>query len=76
MVYVCLMTDHAHFFIVFLPMSTRVECMGCDLNYRFATYDEAVWIQQTDGFAPDGPLLFNDNGVIVVPYNFSLFQEA
>lgn len=67
---------HVHMFIVFIPMSNRVECMGCDLDYRFATRTEAMFIQDTDMFYEGGPLLFNGNGVIIVPNNFSLFQEA
>lgn len=69
------MAECLHVLNLTLP-SKEVWCRDCDLDYRLATYDEAVFIQQTNGFAPDGPLILNENGVIVVPYNFSLFQEA
>lgn len=67
--------QHIHILNLTLPTG-EVWCRDCDIALRLATYDEAVWIQQTDGYAPDGPLLLNDNGVIVVPQTYSLYQEA
>lgn len=55
--------------------STTVVCEGCDLDLRLATYDEAVFVQQTDGWAPDGPMVGPTN-VVVVPADFSLWPEA
>ena len=53
----------------------KMVCDGCDIDLRCATSDEAVFVKATDTFAPDGPMVWN-NGVIVVPANFSIFQEA
>lgn len=57
-----------------VPLTTRVECEGCDIRLRLATYDEAVMIQDED-LRDDGPLHFR-TGIIVVPVDFSLYQEA
>lgn len=64
--------EHIHT-LVRAPLSTLVSCEGCDIALRLATYDEAVYIDLTDGFAPDGPMEFVA-GTIVVPVDYSLFQ--
>lgn len=66
---------HLHTLRLDVPRSTRVFCEGCDVALRLATYDEAVFVQQTDGLLDNGPMLWN-NGVVVVPLDFTLFQEA
>lgn len=59
-----------------IPLTDRVVCEGCDIALRTATYDEAVWVHESNGYSDDGPIIYNDNGCIAVPTNFSLFQEA
>lgn len=58
-----------------VPLTTKVNCHGCSIQLRLATYDEAVFIDMTSGFAPDGPMEFFA-GTIVVPVDYSLYQEA
>lgn len=53
---------------------TEVVC-ECGLRLRLATYDEAVMIHATGATGPDGPLVWRNN-MVVVPLDFSLFQEA
>lgn len=67
--------EHLHRLSLVLP-SCEVFCADCDVDLRLATADEARFVQMTDGYALDGPILVNDNGVIAVPRDFSLFQEA
>jgi hypothetical protein len=62
---------HIHTLRLDVPRSTRVYCEGCDVALRLATYDEAVWVQATDGFAEGGPML-GPSGTVVVPLDFSL----
>ena len=66
---------HVHTLRLDVPRSTRVFCEGCDVALRLATGDEARFIQMTDGFSPDGPMVGPTN-VVVVPLNYSIFQEA
>lgn len=66
---------HMHTLTLDVPRSTRVFCDGCDVALRLATGDEARFVQMTDGYFDGGPMLWN-NGVVVVPLDFSLFQEA
>lgn len=66
---------HIHTLRLDVPRSTRVFCDGCDIALRLATYDEAVFIQSTGEFLDDGPMVW-ENGVVVVPRDFTLFQEA
>lgn len=66
---------HIHTLRLDVPRSTRVFCDGCDVALRLATGDEARFVQMTDGYLPDGPIMW-DNGVVVVPQDFSIFQEA
>lgn len=66
---------HIHQLTLDVPRSSRVYCEGCDVALRLATYDEAVFIDATGEFAPDGPM--NGPGAtIVVPLDFSLYQEV
>lgn len=66
---------HIHQLRLDIPHSTRVFCEGCDVALRLATYDESVFVQATDTFLPDGPM--NGPGsTVVVPLDFSLFQEV
>jgi hypothetical protein len=58
-----------------VPLTTKVNCHGCDIQLRLATYDEAVYIDLTSGFLPDGPMEYK-LGEIVVPVAYSLFQEV
>lgn len=67
--------EHIHTIRIDLPRSTRVFCEGCDIALRLATFDEAVFIEMTDGLREDGPMLGPTN-VTVVPVDYSLFQEA
>lgn len=66
---------HIHTLRSDVPRSTRMFCEGCDIVLRLADYDEATFVHDTDGFLPDGPILWNNN-IVVVPLHFSLFQEA
>lgn len=58
-----------------VPSTPYMECEGCDVPLRLATPDEARFVQMTDGYLHNGPMLWN-NGVVVVPRNFSLYQEV
>jgi hypothetical protein len=66
---------HVHTLRLDVPRSTRVFCEGCDIALRLATGDEARFVQMTDGYLDGGPMLWN-NGVVVVPLNYNIFQEA
>lgn len=66
---------HLHTFTLDVPRSTRVFCSGCDGEFRLATRDEAHYIIMTDMFYDGGPLN-GPNNVVVVPLNFSLYQEV
>lgn len=66
---------HLHTLTLDVPRSTRVYCEGCDAALRLATADEARFVQMTDGFAEDGPML-GPLGTVVVPLDFTIFQEA
>lgn len=65
---------HLHTLTLDIPRSTRVFCEGCDIELRLATGDEALVITEAD-MTDDGPM-FGPLGTVVVPLNFSLFQEA
>ena len=67
--------EHLHTLTLDVPRSTRVFCDGCDVDLRLATADEARFVHMTDGFVDNGPILWN-NGVVVVPFDFTIFQEA
>lgn len=67
---------HIHTLTLDIPRSTAVFCSGCDIALRLATRDEATFVQDTGAYSDDGPMLFNDNMVVVVPKDFSLYQEA
>lgn len=56
-------------------LSTVVTCDGCDISLRLATYPEAVFVQNTDGYLPDGPIMM-DNGVVAVPPDFTIPKEV
>lgn len=66
---------HLHTLTLDIPRSTRVYCEGCDVALRLATGDEARFVQMTDGFSADGPMVGPLN-TVVVPLNFTIFQEA
>ena len=66
---------HFHTLTLDVPRSTRVHCEGCDVALRLATGDEARFVQMTDGFAEGGPML-GPLGTVVVPLDFTIFQEA
>jgi len=57
-----------------IPLTTRVEC-ACGLTLRLATYDEAVFIQRTGLLGTDG-IMQGPTGIVCVPVDFSLYQEA
>jgi hypothetical protein len=65
---------HLHSLFV-VELTTTVQCHECDLTARLATYDEAVFIQQTGLLGTDG-IMQGPSGFIVVPHDFTLFQEA
>ncbi len=65
---------HVHTLRV-VPLTTQVVCEGCDIALRLATADEARFVQMTDGYLPDGPMV-GPTGIVVVPVDFTLFQEA
>lgn len=67
-------TMHLHT-LRLVPLSIRVECEGCDVALRLATRNEAIFVQTTNGYEDDGPMLGPTN-VVVVPVDFSLYQEA
>lgn len=67
---------HIHTLSLDIPRSTDVFCSGCDIALRLATYDEATFVQTTGAYADDGPMIFNDNMVIVVPKDFSVSKVA
>ena len=66
---------HIHTLRLDVPRSCRVFCTGCDVSLRLATYPEAVFVQNTDGYLPDGPMVW-ENGVVVVPTDFSIPSEV
>lgn len=66
--------EHMHTLRLVSP-GMAVECEGCDVALRLATGDEARFIQMTDGFAEGGPM-WGPTGVVVVPVNYSIFQEV
>ena len=66
---------HLHTLRLDVPRSTRVFCEGCDVALRLATADEARFVQMTDGFAEGGPMVGPTN-VVVVPLDYSIYQEA
>lgn len=53
----------------------RVLCFHCDIPLRLATRDEATFVQMTNGWDVNGPLV-GPTGVVVVPVDFSLYKEA
>lgn len=66
---------HVHTLKHDIPRSSRVFCDECDIALRLATYDEAVYVQIMDAYADNGPMI-GPLGVVVVPLNFTIFQEA
>ena len=64
---------HLHTLLMTLP-SKIITCEGCPKEFRLAEYDEAVFVQMTDTYLPDGPFLC-ENNVVVVPYDFTLWME-
>lgn len=66
---------HVHTLETDTPRSTRVYCDGCDVALRLATADEAEFVHMTGMYREDGPMV-GPHGVIVVPLDFSLYQEA
>jgi hypothetical protein len=66
---------HIHTLRLDIPRSTRVYCEGCEVPLRLATGDEARFVTMTETFAHNGPMVGPAN-IIVVPLDFSLFQEA
>lgn len=54
--------------------SSIVDCAGCDMKFRLASYDEAIFVQMTDLYLTDGPFLCEDSTVIV-PLDFSLWGQ-
>lgn len=65
---------HFHTLTLDIPRSTRVHCEGCDVALRLATGDEARFVQMTDSFG--GDVLVGPLNTVVVPLDFSIFQEA
>lgn len=66
---------HLHTLSLDIPKSDRVFCSGCDIQLRLATADEARFIDMTNGITEGGPM-WGPIGTIVVPVDFSLYQEA
>lgn len=66
---------HIHTLRLDVPRSTRVFCDSCDVALRLATADESRFVTMTEGYAPDGPMVGPTN-IIVVPLDFTLYQEA
>lgn len=67
--------EHLHTFDqTYVGAMPEYHC-PCGTQYRLATYDEAVFVQRTEGWAVDGPLRWKNN-LVLVPLDFSLWQEA
>lgn len=66
---------HIHTLKVDLDADIEGHCTGCDLALRLATRDETYFIDMTDGFEEDGPII-GPTGLIYVPVDYSLFEEA
>lgn len=67
MPYSCLMHIHT----LQLTKTTRVICEGCNIDLRLATYPEAVFVQNNNAYADNGPMLIR-NGAVAVPYDFKV----
>lgn len=65
---------HLHTLKLDIPNSKRVFCTGCDVRLRLATYDEAAFVHMSGMLLDDGPLIW-ENNVVVVPYDFSLWRR-
>jgi hypothetical protein len=65
---------HLHTLVLDVPRSNRVFCTGCDVKLRLATGDEARFVHMTGCLLDDGPLIW-ENGVVVVPYDYSLWKR-
>lgn len=61
--------EHIHT-LEWVKRTPHINCTGCDLRLRFATYTEAVYIYDHDAFAPDGPMVFSTSGSIAVPLDY------
>lgn len=66
---------HLHTLSLDIPRSTRVFCDGCDVALRLATGDEARFIHMTECYT-EGGAMFGPRGTVVVPLDFTIFQEA
>lgn len=68
---------HLHTLRLDVPRSTNVFCDGCPAVFRLATREEALFVHMAGEHVLDidnGPMFWN-NGVVVVPVDFSL-QEV
>jgi hypothetical protein len=68
------MEEHLHQLLLHIPHNKFVTCEGCDGRWRLASYEEAVFVQMTDTYFPEGPFLCNNN-VVVVPIGFTLWMK-
>ncbi len=66
---------HLHTLVLNVPYSNRVFCEGCPAVFRLATYPEAVYVHNSGDLANDGPMIC-ENNVVVVPLDYSIPQEA
>ena len=57
--------------LTWVKRTTYLNCDGCSLRVRLATYAEACYVREFDDFRPDAPMEF-DNRVIVVPLDYSV----
>lgn len=67
--------EHIHT-LVWEKFTRFVNCSGCDLALRFASYDEANFIYDNEAFGPDGPMVFGSAGALVVPINYTIPKES
>lgn len=66
---------HIHTLRLDIPRSKRVICDGCDIPLRLASSDEAYFVRMMNEWNDDGPMV-GPFRTVVVPANFSIFQEA
>lgn len=68
--------EHIHTLHIDFTAERHVACLGCDEPFRLAKYDEAAFIQMAGGVDGCVTMVYNQNGVIIVPESFSIFQES
>lgn len=56
--------------LVWVMRTQFIDCSGCDLRLRFASYDEANHVHATGDFAENGPMIFGEGGGVAVPLDY------